>query len=579
MDDSENKMDAPPVPEPLSAPDLPDYSEPLPRQNIPEEPLIHHKVHGLKRGDVIFLSLLFLAAFFSVMLTDSGGFGLSWDEAYYYQPSRDAAGWLIQTMFGPDRPLSADEIESAWGEIRELPSMPKLALGLSSLMFSDWLGPLRAMRIPSAVAYALSLVLIYLLALKVTGRPGALAAVFSYALLPRIFGHAHIAAAESITVFMTLLTVYCFLKGLKNPWWSVFLGIVFGLALNTKINCIFLPAILIPWAHAYHRRKYVNNFFAMAFLSPVIMVITWPWLWHNSAARLLEYIYFFVTHQKTAIYYFGEKYNYGSETAPWHYPFVMTFLTTLPVVILFTVFGIISSLKDVKSDSIKTLFLWSFFAFLAISALPASPRYDGVRLFLPAFPFLALLSGIGLHAILLRLPKGPPFRGAVYMRDLAAAVGILLIITGGLFSIIRIHPHELSYYNVYTGGLPGAWKKGMETTYWGEAVNEEVIKVLNELPPDAEIKTLALHDKVFDLLQKWDRLRSDLEINEGDPPWDYHLLLVRKSFFSRPEWTLFANWPRMKVFEEQGVPLVILSRTGSDFEKTWPRFDPAMLGK
>ena len=32
---------------------------------------------------------------------------------------------------------------------------------------------------------------------------------------------------------------------------------------------------------------------------------------------------------------------------------------------------------------------------LALSSLPFSPKYDGVRLFLPAFPFLALLAGVG----------------------------------------------------------------------------------------------------------------------------------------------------------------------------------------
>jgi hypothetical protein len=146
---------------------------------------------------------------------------------------------------------------------------------------------------------------------------------------------------------------------------------------------------------------------------------------------------------------------------------------------------------------------------------------------------------------------------------------ILLLVTG-IFSTLKSHPYSLSYFNIFIGGIRGAYEKGMETTYWGEAVNNRVLQTLNELPPSARIKTLALHDEVFNILQDWGKLRKDLQINDGDPPFDYHLLLVRMGFFARPEWCLYLSWPRFKVFDYKDVPLVILFETGERFEKTWP---------
>ena len=523
----------------------------------------------LSRLDGLFLIILFLVAFFLVFLTGRGRYGLSWDEAYFYNPSSTAATWLFRILFASEHPVSAAEIDAAWSDIKELPSVVKLCLGISSIIFRGYIDNLTAYRLPAAVSYALTLVLMYALMFKLLGRGAALMTTFSYALMPRIFGHAHIGASESILALMTLCVVYCFLRGLDNPWWSVLSGVVFGLALNTKVNAIFLPLILLPWAHVYYRRRYANNFFALVFLSPIVMVLTWPWLWHNTIPRLLEYFYFFAKHQFTAVFYFGQKYNYGSILAPWHYPFVMTYYTIPPLIFFFILVGVAATVRDIRRCPICVLFLWGAIMTLAISAMPSSPKYDGVRLFITAFIFMAPLAGIGCTAIYERLPKGGAIFRGINKRDLIIAACIIVVVAGGVTAVIRSHPDSLSYYNIFAGGIRGAYNKGMETTYWGEAVNDDVLRALNELPKGAHIKTLALHDEVFDLLQEWGCLRADLRINKGLPPYDYHILLVRKGFFARPEWCLFQKWRPLKVFEHHGVPLVIIFKTGPDFERAW----------
>ena len=46
-----------------------------------------------------------------------------------------------------------------------------------------------------------------------------------------------------------------------------------------------------------------------------------------------------------------------------------------------------------------------------------------------------------------------------------------------------IHPCELSYYNALVGGLWGADKLGMETTYWHDVVNRDLFRWLNRRCP------------------------------------------------------------------------------------------------
>ena len=47
------------------------------------------------------------------------------------------------------------------------------------------------------------------------------------------------------------------------------------------------------------------------------------------------------------------------------------------------------------------------------------------------------------------------------------------------FSLVRIHPYELSYYNELIGGPRQAWRQGFELTYWYDAFTDQVFDDLN----------------------------------------------------------------------------------------------------
>jgi hypothetical protein len=117
------------------------------------------------------------------------------------------------------------------------------------------------------------------------------------------------------------------------------------------------------------------------------------------------------------------------------------------------------------------------------------------------------------------------------------------------------HPAHINYFNRLIGGGRGAYERGFETSYWGEAFNEEVIEWLHDhAPPQARIKTLALNELAVTNLQQMGKLRGDIRLATGDSDPDYFLLQVRQGFMGRAERALHFGQRPLKRFEARGVP-------------------------
>jgi|GEM_PF-966699 len=531
------------------------------------------------------MPLILLVAGYASVIFSQDGVGYAWDEAYYYRPSLQAIDWLLDLARGQTG-LDQASVDYYWEERHEHPSVQKFLSGFALHFFPNPESQLFAMRLPMAVLFGLTLSLIYLLGRRAWGTMPGLIAALIYLTLPRVFGHAHFASMETPLVFMTLLVVFCFLRGLFSPTWAVATGVAFGLLLATKINGFFLPIPLLVWAHLFARRRYVNNVFAMLFLGPVVMVAVWPWLWHDTVHRLLEYLAFHASHQQTALYFLGRKWGYGGVNAPWFYPLVMIGVTLPLFSLALVIYGILRTLFRIRRRPLGALFVLCAAVLLGVACAPVTPRYDGVRLFLPVFPFLALLGGAGLESLIRRIQRWTArsrrFHDLEILRvgHLLTAGAALAILAEGVTALVLYHPFYLSYFNPLVGGLEGAERRGFETTYWGEALNEEVIETLNGLPdrPDGappSIRPLALHGLNLAHLQEWGLLRADLRF-DAEPPYDYHLLLMRRGFFNRPERALADTraFPIERRWLKFGVPMIALYRTGEAFEQFWPTMPP-----
>lgn len=516
---------------------------------------------------------LFVVGAASVMLTQKG-VGYTWDEAYYYSPSQKAGRWLIEFIADPADMAERDEIEDYWKERREHPSFHKFVTGISLLLLEERWDPIQAMRLPAALLFGATLSLIFLTGARIWDEPSGLVAAVAYAAMPRIFGHAHLSSMETPLVFSVMLTLYCFIRGLSSAWWALACGVSFGLLLATKINAFFVIPPLLLWGHAFARGKYINNVFACLVLGPLFFVLLWPWLWHDTPVRILNYLEFHATHQKTALWFMGRKWGGGNLNAPWFYPSAIT-AVTLPLSVLFlSGLGIVLSLVFARWRKLPLLVLLLGLTMWGVASAPPTPKYDGVRLFLPMFPCIALMAGGGAAGILALTRWSARKRGVVKQEvTVLACVLVFALAAEGAWATYRVHPYVLSYFNPIVGGVAGADEAGFEVVYWGTPVNEEVVSALNRLVPDGEkVRLLALHGRCFQQLQQWGKIKSSINFG-GEPPYYAHLLLHRKGLYARPEKALAEGdaFPRMIRWSHDGVPFLTLYRTGPAFEKYWPK--------
>jgi hypothetical protein len=180
------------------------------------------------------------------------------------------------------------------------------------------------------------------------------------------------------------------------------------------------------------------------------------------------------------VYFGGTFYTYRG---PFTYPFVMFFITTPLLHLLFLLVGFERLLSDKPPWADRRIItdLIGFLAPFLLLAFPLSPTNDGIRYLLPAFPFAVCWMTLGFPRLwsFVAHPAGKSF-WKIALRAGVAGVCLTLLALD-IHNPARRPPFELSYYNSSVGGLAGAHQRGYETTYWWEIVNDKTIEKLNSL--------------------------------------------------------------------------------------------------
>ncbi len=411
------------------------------------------------------------------------------------------------------------------------PPLAKLWMALSFVLFGGAIDPIAAARVGAGILFGVVAAALYLWVSGREGERAGIMAVVAFVLMPRIFAHGHFANIEMAMLLLWLLTTIAFEKGIRDIRWSVACGCLFGLALLTKINAVFLPLVLVPWGGIFHGRKVIRNVLFMALLGPVIFFAGWPVMWHHPVLATMSYLANKFGRPLVETHYLGTTYD--TTAAPWHYPFVMLLATAPLAVVAAAACGVARVVHSLRSRgraaAHRALILWSFAFPVLLLALPGVPKYDGVRLMLTAYPFLAVLAvwgaGWAWDRVRPRLRR-PRLVGSV----IAGAVTLWL-----LAPVVMFHPYQLSYYGEIVGGPWGANRLGFETTYWHETFDTDALSYLNEhVPQGGRVAMVAVEYRVWRIYQILDEVRPD--IRHGDffeAEWDYLVVVMRQGKLHR----------------------------------------------
>ncbi len=378
-------------------------------------------------------------------------------------------------------------------------------------------------RVGSATAFALTVFLIGVFTAKWYGRAAGIVASVSLVLMPRVFAHAHLASLETfmnLTYSATILSVAHWwtvaasggcqpsektqttdqsqkLGGLTSPARLVCCGtgILFGLALLTKMQAILIPPVVGLWAMWHWRVRAFKPLAIFGSVGLAVFFVGWPWLWLDPAKNFYEYFARTTNRAVLNCYYLGQV--WADKDVPWHYPFVM-FAVTVPIGLnLLGLLGVSAQYTRIASEGERAIVPRLRFGFvcgareqlvlaatlfpLVLFALPGVAVYDGERLFLISYPMWAVLVGRGAEVILSHLrAKAELGWWPIVASGRARGVVMTLWLLPQAVGVIAMHPCQLSYYNLLVGGLSGADRRGFERTYWGDSLTRSELTEIAE---------------------------------------------------------------------------------------------------
>lgn len=369
-------------------------------------------------------------------------------------------------------------------------------------------------RTGSAAAFALTVFLVGLCAARWYGGAAGWIAALSYAIMPRVFAHAHLAALET----SMNLTFAATLFWIADRWVrvpvapteppgspaigsAIVAGLLLGLALLTKIQAVLLPLPVALWALYRFRRRAVLPLALFGLIGLAVFCLGWPWLWIDPLQHFRDYFVRGVERSTVHCFYLGQR--LADVDVPWHYPFV-TFAVTVPLALHllaagggWTAFrrpesGAEAAGPDVPSASRTALLLLCVGFVLAFFAIPGIAAYDGERLFLVVCPLWAVLIGPGGARMVRWLSerRSPRF----------AAIAMALFLAAQGYGVVGMHPCQLSYYNLAVGGLRGADRLGFERSYWADSITRPLLEQLvSQIPRGATLDVApVLHPILLD---------------------------------------------------------------------------------
>ena len=532
--------------------------------------------------------------------------------------------WTNLRQGHPAKAFSRSALDGTWDDNHEHPPLMKILYGVSWRLFHTCdcatakrgLHPIpitgrhvtlplfkresSAFRFPAILMAGLGVALAYWLARRML-RPtaAAVAAVLSVA-QPHYFFHAQISCFDAPITVMATLVALAYWKSLRSPRWGILCGVLWGLALATKHNAWLFPIFLLAhylWMRRGDFRRLRPPrvplaFVSMATLGPLVLLMLWPWLWSSPVNRTRGWVMRHTQHEHYNFEYLGRNWNLPPKETSLKllrvtFPFVST-LFTLPVttMALAAVGTVVFLRRRRRTDGPEVLVAeppaalrpsWLrpgadvdrapgvFLAIhiagpIALVALPSTPIFGGVKHFMPAMPFLCVLSGAGaawLIATACRLVTAPRLRRALPL----ALAGLLC--APAVAETQRSHPDGIGHYNMLAGGFAGGASLGMNRQFWGYSVLPELPWMLAHRPPSNRIYW---HDVLHDAIIMYSR-DGRLPLGIGDAgvgeqvleQSDLGIVILEKHFtvYEGLAWQAYGTTQPSSVYAHEGVPFVV----------------------
>ena len=467
-----------------------------------------------------------------VLVKTAHGLGYARDEGFYFRAAQTYASWFEHLFRDPATAFQRAMVDSYWSNNHEHPALVKSMFGLSwSLLYKKWhlfAEEGTSYRFGGMCFAAAGLWLIYLWGAQARSRTVGLVAALLFALMPRIFYHAHLDCFDVPIAVMWTLCAYCYWRSLENLdlGWAITTGIVFGLTLDTKHNSWILPPALVLHA-LLSRGRFIWRglkrgqlrappaLWGMAAIGPFVFFALWPWIWFDTVERLKGYVQFHLHHEYYNIVFLGE--TYWRAPSPRGYSLFMTAATVPTVTLLLFLVGAASRARVKLAplfsrcapdyDPRATDLLWAIGLTVQYAPWILSTKYPifgGTKHWFTAYPFLCLFAGVGFEwmAARIRALANGTFVARVPARAIDVALGAT-VLAAPLAETAHSHPWGLSNYTPLVGGASGAATLGLNRQFWGFTTGAVTGFLNAHVSPG---QAVYIHDTAG---ESWDMLHRD----------------------------------------------------------------------
>jgi hypothetical protein len=437
-----------------------------------------------------------------------------------------------------------------------------------------------AFRFPGMIMSGIAIWVIYLWGARAYSRRAGLFAAILFALMPRIFYHAHLACFDMGITAMWVLCLYVYWRSIGQGFgWALLFGIVFGLTLETKHNAWIIPWVVIPHAIFVYRRaagggrgvvRLPLSIVTMFLVGPLVFVALWPWLWNDTFPRVQEYMGFHLNHEYYNMEFLGR--NYFAAPSPRAYMPVMI-LATVPTITLVLFFvGAFDRLKNAFARTLGAavgdpkqtdlLMMLGLCAAIGPWLLPKTPIFGGTKHWLTAYPLLVLFAGRGLDMVAKKL-EAKIAEKALPMRRAAMGALYASIVAAPLALTIHSHPFGLTAYVPIVGGTQGAADLGLNRQVWGFTTETANIEYLAQNAPQGA--SVFIHDTAWDSWMRMsdeNRVRRDLRGVASPSEADFSLVHheLHMAEIDHHIWVAYGITNPAYVVAHDGVPVVSVYR-------------------
>lgn len=506
----------------------------------------------------VFASATFVVSWGLLAIT-APGIPIVWDEGEYLFRAQRIVDW-----FGL-RPIdfSRQTIQAHWLFITYSEGHPAgfaIPIALGQWLASPFLDPLTAARLGPITLFSSASAAVAAQLKREYGTTAAIVAPLTLLTFPRIFSEAHFATQDGQLTAWWLLLWALQSTCARGIGVTVALGVVLGLTTATKFTgwLAWPPTIL---SEAITGKMAMRRLLVIVPVALLIFYAINPPLWHEPIGALKEHFHRSLNRAHTyniSTLFLGDLYNVQTPL-PWYNTLVwLAFVTPVPTLAL-GVLGLWQCLARRTPGSLTLVLHWIML--MVVRALPGAPPHDGIRLFLPPFGFWCVFAAIGAQTAF----SGIGVIHVVWRRQLLRAVLVTALLATAA-GVIRYYPQTLSHYSLLAGGLRGAADKGMEPAYWWDALDNDVLRWLNQHTRADESIAFSTGANVA-RLREWGRLRSR-NVDPQREVFRWYVLQNRPGLFTRVDRALmrretpaFAKYAgrrpaRATIPEDVNVPLI-----------------------